>query len=118
MGHECRQWRDLPAAIRPARRFRAHLTDCDPALLIVSRKTLPADNLTGLIAWLKANAGKASQGNSGVGTPSHVSGILFQNAIGARWQMIPYRSARQTLNDLIAGQIDVALDTPATSKPH
>ena len=47
--------------------------------LIVSRKTLPADNLTGLIAWLKANADKVSQGNSGVGTPSHVSGILFQN---------------------------------------
>src|SRR3982075_933693 len=47
--------------------------------LIVSRKTLPADNLTGLISWLKANADKASQGNSGVGTPSHVSGILFQN---------------------------------------
>jgi tripartite-type tricarboxylate transporter receptor subunit TctC len=86
--------------------------------LIVSRKTLPADNLTGLISWLKANADKASQGNSGIGTPSHVSGILFQNAIGARWQMIPYRSAGQTLNDLIAGQIDVALDTPATSKPH
>src|SRR5437763_6991352 len=78
--------------------------------LIVSRKTLPADNLNGLIAWLKANAGKASQGNSGVGTPSHVSGILFQNAIGAHWQMVPYRSAGQTLNDLIAGQIDVALD--------
>src|SRR6185436_17713204 len=52
------------------------------------------------------------------GTPSHVSGILFQNAIGARWQMVPYRSAGQTLNDLIAGQIDIALDTPATSKPH
>jgi tripartite-type tricarboxylate transporter receptor subunit TctC len=86
--------------------------------LIVSRKTLPADNLTGLIAWLKANADKVSQGNSGVGTPSHVSGILFQNAIGARWQMVPYRSAGQTLNDLIAGQIDIALDTPATSKPH
>src|SRR5262249_49298691 len=79
---------------------------------------LPADNLTGLIAWLKANANKASQGNSGVGTPSHVSGILFQNAIGARWQMVPYRSAGQTLNDLVGGQIDIALDTPATSKPH
>src|SRR3954467_8104402 len=86
--------------------------------LIVSRKTLPADNLAGLITWLKANANKASQGNSGVGTPSHVSGILFQNAIGARWQMVPYRSAGQTLNDLIAGQIDIALDTPAPSKPH
>ena len=55
--------------------------------LIVAKKTVPANDLMGLIAWLKANADKVSQGNSGVGTPSHVGGILFQNAIGARFQM-------------------------------
>src|SRR3954470_22992834 len=54
--------------------------------LIVAKQTVPANDLTGLIAWLKANADKVSQGNSGVGTPS-VGGILFQNAIGARFQM-------------------------------
>src|SRR5476651_12517 len=51
--------------------------------LIVARKTMPADDLKGLMAWLKANTDKASQGNSGIGTPSHVGGILFQNAVGA-----------------------------------
>jgi tripartite-type tricarboxylate transporter receptor subunit TctC len=83
--------------------------------LVVARKTMPANNLTDLIAWLKANADKASQGNSGVGTPSHVAGILFQNLIGARFQMVPYRSAGLSMQDLVAGQIDVLLDTPATS---
>ena len=83
--------------------------------LIVARKTMPANNLPDLIAWLKANADKASQGNSGVGTPSHVAGILFQNLIGARYQMVPYRSAGLSMQDLVAGQIDVLLDTPATS---
>lgn len=53
--------------------------------LIVARKTMPADNLKDLIAWLKANQDKASQGNSGVGTPSHVGGLMFQNAIGAKF---------------------------------
>src|SRR5262249_6385394 len=81
--------------------------------LIVARKTMPANNLADLIAWLKANAGKASEGNSGVGTPSHVAGILFQNLIGARYQMVPYRSAGLSMQDLVAGQIDVLLDTPA-----
>jgi len=76
---------------------------------------VPANDLTGLIAWLKANADKVSQGNSGVGTPSHVGGILFQNAIGARFQMVPYRSAGLSMQDLVAGQIDVMLDTPAVS---
>ena len=83
--------------------------------LIVAKKTVPANNLTELIAWLKANADKVSQGNSGVGTPSHVGGILFQNAIGARFQMVPYRSAGLSMQDLVAGQIDVMLDTPAVS---
>ncbi len=83
--------------------------------MIVARKTMPANNLAELIAWLKANAGKASMGNSGVGTPSHVAGILFQNLIGARWTMVPYRSAGLSIQDLVAGQIDVMLDTPAVS---
>ena len=50
--------------------------------LIVAKKAMPANNLVELIAWLKANAIKVSQGNSGIGTPSHVGGILFQNASG------------------------------------
>lgn len=86
--------------------------------LIVARKTMPASDLRELIAWLKANADKASQGNSGVGSPSHVGGILFQNAIGVRYQMVPYRGAGQTMGDLLAGNIDMALDTPATSLPQ
>jgi tripartite-type tricarboxylate transporter receptor subunit TctC len=86
--------------------------------LIVARKTMPANNLNELIAWLKANADKASEGNSGIGTPSHVAGLLFQRAIGTHFQMVPYRGAGQSMQDLVAGQIDVLLDTPATSAPQ
>src|SRR5665213_1197269 len=43
-------------------------------LLIVSRKTMPVTDLRGLIAWLKANPGKASQGTSGAGGTSDVAG--------------------------------------------
>jgi len=86
--------------------------------LIVAKKAMPANNLVELIAWLKANATKVSQGNSGIGTPSHVGGILFQNAIGAHLTMVPYRGAGQSMQDLVAGQIDVMLDTPALSLPQ
>lgn len=86
--------------------------------LIVARKTMPAENLKGLVAWLKSNQDKASQGNSGVGTPSHVGGLMFQNAIGAKYTMVPYRGAGQSMQDLVAGQIDVMLDTPAVSLPQ
>ncbi len=47
-------------------------------LLIVSRKDLPANNLSELVAWLKANPDKATAGTGGIGTPGHISGIFFR----------------------------------------
>ena len=86
--------------------------------LVVAKKSMPANNLVELIAWLRSNSEKVVQGNSGIGTPSHVAGILFQNAIGARFTMVPYRGAGQSMQDLVAGQIDLMLDTPALSLPQ
>jgi tripartite-type tricarboxylate transporter receptor subunit TctC len=86
--------------------------------LIDARKTMPANNLKELIAWLKANADKATMGNSGVGSPSHVAGVLMENMVGTKWQMVSYRSAGLATQDLLAGTIDTLLDTPAISLPH
>lgn len=98
------------------------LKDLDPVgliatqpFLIVSRKSIPANNLKELIAWIKANPDKATQGNSGIGSPSHVSGILFQKAINSPIQMIPYRGAGDSTQAIVSGQIDVLLNTPAVS---
>lgn len=86
--------------------------------MVVARKTMPANDLPALIAWLKAHAATALEGNSGVGTPSHVGGIMFQKAAGVQITMVPYRSAGQSLQALLAGQLDVMLDTPALSLPQ
>jgi len=86
--------------------------------LINARKTMPANNLQELIAWLKANADKATEGNSGVGSPSHVAGILLQNTLGLRWQMVPYRSAGLSMQDLVAGTTDIELEAPAIAMPQ
>jgi putative ABC transport system substrate-binding protein len=47
--------------------------------LIVAKKSMPANDLQGLIAWLKANPNKASAGTAGVGSPQHILGVFFQN---------------------------------------
>jgi tripartite-type tricarboxylate transporter receptor subunit TctC len=83
--------------------------------LIVARNSMPADNLTQLIAWLHANNGKATAGNSGVGSPSHIASVLLQQAIGANLVMVPYRGAGESTQALVGGQIDVMLNTPALS---
>lgn len=98
------------------------LKDLDPVgliatqpFLIVSRASLPAKDLKELIAWIKANPDKATEGNSGIGSPSHVSGILFQKAINSPIQMIPYRGAGESTQAIVSGQIDILLNTPAVS---
>jgi tripartite-type tricarboxylate transporter receptor subunit TctC len=84
-------------------------------VLIVTRKDMPAKDLKGLIAWLRANPGKASQGTPGAGTFAHVTGVLFQQETGTRFQFVPYRGTGPALLDLLAGQIDMIMDTPSNS---
>jgi tripartite-type tricarboxylate transporter receptor subunit TctC len=80
---------------------------------IAARKDMPANNLKEFIAWLKANGDKTNEGHSGVGTPSHVAGLLLQQAIGTKWTMVPYRGAGEASQALLGGQIDLLLVTPA-----
>jgi tripartite-type tricarboxylate transporter receptor subunit TctC len=83
--------------------------------LLLGKTALPANDLNGLIAWLKANPNKATQGNTGVGSPVHLSGILFQKETGTRFGFVPYRGGTPALQDLVAGQIDVLFMDPTTS---
>jgi tripartite-type tricarboxylate transporter receptor subunit TctC len=74
-------------------------------MLIVGRKTLPANSLQELIAWLKANPGKASQGVAGAS--SQLAGFYFQTATATRFQVVPYRGAAPAVQDMVAGHIDL-----------
>jgi tripartite-type tricarboxylate transporter receptor subunit TctC len=86
--------------------------------LIIARTSMPAHDLAGLIAWLKANPNKASQGIPGVGSIAHVSGVFFQNTTGTRFQFVPYRGTAPAMEDLAAGRIDMMFDAPAPSLPQ
>ena len=87
-------------------------------MLIVSRKDLPANDMKGLIAWLKANPDKASEGTAGAGSPQHVGGVFFQNATGTRFQFVPYRGAAPAMQALLAGDIEMIIDDPTSSLPQ
>jgi tripartite-type tricarboxylate transporter receptor subunit TctC len=86
--------------------------------LIVARQGLPANDLSQLIAWLRANPDKASQGTAGVGTPHHLAGALFQKVTGTRFQFVPYRGAAPAMQDLMAGHIDLIFDGSSITLPQ
>ena len=79
-------------------------------LLIVGKKGLPADDLKGLIAWLKANPDKASVGVAGVGATGHLTGISFQKETGTKFTFVPYRGNGPAMQDLLSGQIDFMIE--------
>jgi tripartite-type tricarboxylate transporter receptor subunit TctC len=91
---------------------------CIAPFVIVAKKTMPAGDLKELIAWLKANPGKATVGNAGQGSISHVCGLLFQEATGTRVQFVPYRGTAPAMQDLVAGQIDLMISDPVTAMPQ
>ena len=90
----------------------------DSPLLIITRKEMPAQDLNELIAWLKANPDRASQGTAGVASASHLAGVLFQKETGTRFQFIPYRGLAPALQDLLAGRTDLMFDLVADSLPQ
>jgi len=86
------------------------------AEIIVTRKTMPASNLAELIAWFKANSGKASVGSAGA--VALVSTTHFQNLIGSHYVIVPYRGAAPALQDLMGGQIDMMFDQLSNALPQ
>ena len=95
------------------------MTDFEPVglvasspLLVLAKNSVPAKDLKELIAWLKSNHDKVSQGHLGNGTLAHLCGLYMQKTAAAQWTFVPYRGAAPALQDLVAGQIDVMCAAP------
>jgi tripartite-type tricarboxylate transporter receptor subunit TctC len=84
--------------------------------LMVARKTLPADNLKDLLAWMKANPNKITFVNQNAS--GQLSGILFEQATGQKVQLIPYRGGGPAMTDLVAGQVDLLVAQAAVALPQ
>jgi tripartite-type tricarboxylate transporter receptor subunit TctC len=87
-------------------------------LLVVARKSMPANDLKELIAWLKANPNKASQGTGGIGATSHIAGMFFQQLSGTHFTLVPYRGAGPAMQDLLSEQIDLMIDPASGTLPQ
>jgi tripartite-type tricarboxylate transporter receptor subunit TctC len=83
-------------------------------LMICVRNSLPVKNLQELIAWLKANPGKANAGIPGAGSTGNLAGIAFENMTGTKFQFVPYRGDGPAVQDLVAGHIDLMIE-PASN---
>lgn len=82
----------------------------DVPMTLIARPSLPANNWKELVSWIQANKGKINLGNAGVGSASHLCGMLFQQAMGVDMTAVPYKGTGPAMTDLMGGQIDLMCD--------
>ncbi|MBI5909050.1 MAG: tripartite tricarboxylate transporter substrate binding protein [Betaproteobacteria bacterium] len=87
-------------------------------LLLTVHPSIPANNLTELIAHLKANPGKYSYGSSGYGSTHHLSMELLKSMTGIDMVHVPYKGSGQMLPDLISGQVQLSTAGISQTMPY
>jgi len=88
-----------------------------PLVLIVN-PSVPAKTLPELITYAKANPGKVNIASFGAATISHLAIELLKTTAGIDMLHVPYRGGAALIGDLIAGQVQAAIDALPNSLPH
>ena len=102
----------------PFRDFTPVATVVTAVNVLVVTPGLPVKSVAELIAYAKANPGKLNFSSSGVGASSHLSGELFKMMAGIDITHVPYRGSAPALQDLLSGNVQMAIDTVAVQLPH
>lgn len=79
-------------------------------MTLVSKPGLPANTYPELLVWMGQNEGRINLGNAGVGSASHLCGLLIQSALKMDMATVPYKGSAPAMTDLIGGQIDLLCD--------
>jgi len=79
-------------------------------MLLVGRKTIPGQGPKDYVGWIKEQGVKANFAHGGIGTNSHLCGVMMGNALGFKPTFVAYRGSNPAINDLLAGQVDLLWD--------
>ena len=79
-------------------------------MTLIGKPGLPANNYAELAKWMDANKGKINLANAGLGSASHLCGLLFQSATKIDMTTVPYKGTAPAMSDLLGGQVDLMCD--------
>jgi len=82
----------------------------DVPMTLVTKPGFPAKDFKELLAYVKANKTKVTYANAGIGSASHLCGMLFMSAIETDLTTVPYKGTGPAMNDLLGGQVDFMCD--------
>lgn len=90
----------------------------DVPMTLVARRDVPANDLPALLAWIRAGGTKVSLATAGLGSASHLCGLLLRQAFGTEVTVVPYKGTGPAMNDLLGGQVDVMCDQTTNTVPQ
>lgn len=82
----------------------------DVPMTLIGKPQLEAKNFKELRDWIAKSGGKVNLGNAGIGSASHLCGLLFQNELKTEMTTVPYKGTAPAIADLLGGQIDLLCD--------
>ncbi|MGD9550391.1 MAG: tripartite tricarboxylate transporter substrate-binding protein [Burkholderiaceae bacterium] len=101
-------YRKLPFSVPSDFEFLGLVNDVP--MTLIGRPTLPPNNYKELTTWIAQNKGNINLGHAGLGSASHLCGLLYQSTIKVEMTPVPYKGTAPAMTDLIGGQIDLLCD--------
>jgi tripartite-type tricarboxylate transporter receptor subunit TctC len=86
--------------------------------VLIGKPGLEASNFADLRKWIAANPGKVNLANAGLGSASHLCGLMFQSAIKTSLTPIPYKGTAPAMTDLLGGQVDLMCEQATSAVPQ
>ncbi len=102
----------------PAKDFTAITNLVSASFVMVVHPSVPARNLKEFIALAKSRPGQFVYGSGGTGSPTHVSGELFDSMAGVKMVHVPYRGMAPAVTDVLGGHISVLFSDPLVMLPY
>jgi tripartite-type tricarboxylate transporter receptor subunit TctC len=109
-------YRSLP--FNPLNDFEFIGQVADVPMTLLAKKTLPPNNFTEFVAYLKANKSKMTYGNAGIGAASHLCGLLLLSTLETDVQTVAYKGTGPAMTELLGGQIDFMCDQTTNTTGH
>ena len=85
--------------------------------VVIGKPMLAANNFTELRQWIASNGGKVNLANAGLGSASHLCGLMFQSALKTPMTPVPYKGTAPAMTDLIGGQVDLMCEQATNAVP-
>jgi tripartite-type tricarboxylate transporter receptor subunit TctC len=87
-------------------------------LLLAGKKAIPGSGPKDFIAWMKTEGSKMAIAHGGIGTNTHLCGVLLGNLLGFKPRFVAYRGSGPAITDLLGGHVDLLCDQVPSALPH